>query len=91
MASGDDEVDSYAEEWVRDQLEWGNEWAWCQVCVTAELEGFKGTAWLGGCSYESEDQFTIDGYYTDLCDEAFEDLVRNISETKTRIVKIENL
>jgi len=72
---------------VREDMLW-NDWAWCQVTVRAELEGFEGFAFLGGCSYKSEADFTEGGYYTDLCDEAFEDLLRNIDETKTRIVNL---
>ena len=66
------------------------EWAWCAVTVVAELNGFKGYAYLGGCSYKSEKDFTeAGGYYDDLCDEAYEDLVRAVEETRTRLVALE--
>jgi hypothetical protein len=79
MASGDDEVDRQAEQWVKDQLNRGNEWAWCYVRVVATWaapngETFTGAAGLGACSYESEKDFREGGYYPDLCDEALADL-----------------
>jgi hypothetical protein len=51
----DDEEDAKQEAWVRDQLDRGNQAAWCYVSVSAKLEGFEGRAGVGGCSYESED------------------------------------
>lgn len=91
-ASGDREVDRLAEKWVERQVLFeGNEWAWCIVCITAEIEGFEGTAYLGGCSYESEADFKAGGYYEDLCDEAFEDLCRTVEEVRERVVRLGNL
>lgn len=80
--------DQYAVDWIREQQERGNEWAWCCVTVTAELEGFKGEAHLGGCAYEDEAQFKIDGYYEDLCHEALSDLESVIDDTRRRLARI---
>jgi hypothetical protein len=65
MASGDDEVDATQEQWVRDQLDGGNEWAWCMVEVVARWKGWEGRDTLGGCSYLSREDFCRDenGYY----------------------------
>ena len=82
------EMNQYALDWIQEQLERGNEWAWCCVTVTAELEGFKGKAHLGGCAYEDERQFKIDGYYEDLCAEAKADLERVINDTRERLARI---
>ncbi len=61
MASGDDELDREAEQWIEDQLNRGNEWAWCCARVTATIEfqghTFEGETYLGCCSYESEADF----------------------------------
>lgn len=57
MASGQDDVDREAEEWIASQLADGNEWAWCLTCVVATWEGYTGKAYLGGCSYLSEADF----------------------------------
>lgn len=57
----DPETDRKQEQWIRDQLAAGNQWAWCTAIVTAtvEMDGVKfiGTATLGCCSYESEADF----------------------------------
>ena len=67
MASGDDEADREAEQWIHRQLDNGNDWAWCTVRVTAEFEGLLGDDYLGCCSYKSEDDFKQPGgYYDDM-------------------------
>ncbi len=57
MASGQEDMDREAEEWIASQLADGNEWAWCLSRVVATWEGFTGDAYLGGCSYLSEADF----------------------------------
>jgi hypothetical protein len=53
----DDELVPY----VREQMAAGNEWAWCQVTVTASVgrdnQRFTGGDFLGGCSYRNEEDF----------------------------------
>lgn len=68
----DPETDRKAEQWIRDELESGNVWAWCQVEVVCTFEGFSGEDHLCGCSYESEESFREDGgYFDDMKVEAF--------------------
>lgn len=55
-----------------------NEWAWCSVKVTAKWGGFEGNAYLGGCSYEDEDDFAKGGYLPQMQDEAVAELKRAI-------------
>ena len=77
IASGDDELDAATEDKILADLEAGNVWAWCCVKVTAEWQGFKGTDYLGACSYESEEQFmdTEEGFYLpDMRERALDDL-----------------
>lgn len=74
---------------VREDYDSGNEWAWCQVSVCAHLNGFEGFAFLGGCSYRSEEEFRSSDYFTDMCDEAYEDLLNQIDRTKTVIRKVD--
>ncbi len=67
MASGNEAWDREQEQWVRDQLNSGNEAAWCQVRVIATFvlnptgeelsESFDS---LGGCSYNSERELWLD-------------------------------
>jgi len=70
-----DDIDRQTEDWIAEQLEGGNAWAWCQVLVTARWNGFQGRAALGGCSYESEESFRRPGgYFDDLKAEALDAL-----------------
>ena len=86
MASGDDEEDRKAEQWIKDQLDSGNEWAWCIAKVTARYPGlpFEGVDYLGACSYRSKEEFMAPGdYYDDMKREAKADLLRQIEEVRT--------
>lgn len=78
MASGDEAVDKEAEDWIRDQLDSDNVWAWCTVEVraiwTAPNGAYWGSAVLGCCSYRSREDFMKSGYYTDMKKEALDDL-----------------
>ena len=66
LASGDDDADREAEAAIRERLDRGDEWAWAAVEVTAEWEGLSASDHLGGCSYESEEDFKRDPYYADM-------------------------
>lgn len=86
LVSGDDEQDRAHEQWVRDQLESGNEWAWCTVKVTARFNGFEGSDYLGCCSYLSERDFCeVDGYYPQMREEALSRLNEEIARIDARI------
>lgn len=77
FASGDDDQDRETVKKILDDLEW-NEWAWCTAKVTAKWRGFTGSDYLGGCSYQSKEDFCADGYFADMQAQAFGDLCRNI-------------
>lgn len=51
-----------------------NIWLWCAVTVTAKYKGFEGNAYLGGCAYESEEDFIKGGSYEQMQEEAFDEL-----------------
>jgi len=77
MASGDDDYDLAVEEFIRNELRNGNEWAWCTVRVIARYDGVDsvvGMDFLGCCSYESREQFEACPYCDDMKDQAREDL-----------------
>lgn len=84
----DDDTDRETNEWVRDQLRSGNQWAWgrARVIASVEVDGetFEGSDSLGCCSYLSEQDFRADQYYTDMCAEALADLVRNLRAASNR-------
>ncbi len=78
-------------EWVNEQLEAGNEWAWFCAKVTARVEiggeTFEGHDYLGGCSYESRAAFEINEpghYYHDMRHAALLDLRDNIRAAQDR-------
>lgn len=66
------------------QLENGNEWAWCTVKVECNYRGFTGTAYLGACSYKNHKDFIANsGYYEDMKDKAYQELIRIIKSLKS--------
>lgn len=92
MASGDDQADRDLENEIIERLDRGDLWAWCYVKVTASvtMDGhtFTGSNAIGGCSYfgtdsECEAAFKRD-YYTDLCDEARENLFTDLRDAVSR-------
>lgn len=88
----DDETDREQEQWTRDQLDSGNEWAWCHVTVTAKWKGYAGRDTLGECSYLSEKDFTSPGgYYDQMKAEALADLNRVIQEAYETQKELEKL
>lgn len=81
----DPETDARAEQWIRDQLDAGNEWAWCCARVDASIQigndTITGTDYLGGCSYLSKEDFCQPGgYYDDMKDDARRDLAEKLRE-----------
>lgn len=66
---------------VREQINQGNIWGWCQVTVIAQWTDndgnvHQGRDYLGGCSYLSRRDFMAPGgYYDDMKAEAYERLV----------------
>lgn len=83
-ATDDHEADKKLEDEIIRRLNQGDVWAWASVCVIAECEGFIGKAYLGGCCYEDEADFTRDdGYYPQLKEEALEDLKGSLAHLTT--------
>ena len=70
----EDDLTPAGARWVRKQLYRGNDWAWCQVEVTARWDGLTGKACLGCVSTEGLLDFMNDGTYGDLCAQAYADL-----------------
>ena len=87
LASGDDVQDREAEEWVRSELDAGNDWAWGVVRVTAVHPGlpFVGKAYLGACSYASQEDFERGGYFEDMKAEALADLECQIAAVRAEL------
>jgi hypothetical protein len=82
MASGDDAADKAVEDEILDRLDRGDVWAWAMVKVVAECEGFEGFDTLCGCCYKDEADFKTGGYFEQMKDQAFEDLLNNMGEVE---------
>jgi hypothetical protein len=64
-------LDEQSAKWAKDQLVWGNRWGWCTAVVRAKWHEFEGVAYLGCCSYGSEEDFIANsGYHDDMMVEA---------------------
>lgn len=63
-------TDRETAEWIRSELDSGNVWAWCYVRVRATFRRFTGSDTLGCCSYRSQADFKLCGYYADMQREA---------------------
>lgn len=93
IASDDDALDKKYEDMILERLADGDVWAWAQVEVQATLpDGRMGSAYLGGCSYNNEDEFKRgSGYYEDLIDEAIESAEAQYPAVDTQRKFIEDL
>lgn len=81
VSSGDGVLDTQLENAVIEELE-HNPWAWCVVEVKASWKGLKESTFLGGCSYRSEADFKVGGYYEDMVDEVIKLLFDKANEIK---------
>ncbi len=85
----DEDTDRSNEKWIADQLEAGNDWAWCSVRVSASFRGVVGVDHLGGCSYLSEEDFcTPGGYWDDLKNGALRNLAEQLLEVHATMIEI---
>ena len=81
MASGDKDIDEQCARDIEEQLDAGNEWAWCSVCVRGTFKGLEARDYLGGCSYASEEDFKAPGgYWDDMKGSVLADLQAQLDE-----------
>ena len=85
VASGNDEEDREIEDGIINDLETGDEWAWCTVAVTVRFRDYlEHTEYLGGCSYASRQDFVDNsGYYEDMvetCKEAIRTALARLTD-----------
>lgn len=81
LASGDDVADRAQERWVHDQLDSGNQWAWCTVRLTGRYKGLESVDTLGCCSYLDENDFRQPGgYFDDMQSNVLADLQCQLDE-----------
>lgn len=59
--------------WIESELSMGNTWAWCSVTVIVAFQTFEEREYIGGCSYQNEQEFKAPGgYYDDLVEECID-------------------
>ncbi len=51
-------------------LNTGNPWLWCTVKVTVRYRTLYAHEFLGGCSFESKQEFLLDEYFPDMTHQA---------------------
>jgi len=80
----DEITDKETENWIINELNNGNIWAWCSIEVTAQLdESLSGHDYLGCCSYLSEQNFIdSNNYYADMKYQACFDLACKLLHSK---------
>ena len=80
--SGDEDLDEQTALDIEKKLEY-TEWAWACVKMECHWKGLTGTDYLGGCSYEDEKDFIEhSGYYEDMKQTAYADLIQQIKDLK---------
>lgn len=58
-----------------------NVWKWCMVEVKGTYKGLESSEYLGGCSYDSEEDFINNSeYYNDMCEAVLSDLQKQVEE-----------
>lgn len=85
IESDDKEADREDENKVIEDLNNGNQWAWCIVRVIASVPSIPELTcddYLGACSYQSEKDFKDGGYYDDMCNQTKAELVKRLREIK---------
>ncbi len=83
--SDDKDADERDRREIRRRLDRGDLWAWCCVKVTAKWNGFEGVDYLGGCSYDGDEDFKKGGYWPDMKHEALAELNRSVAETFAKL------
>jgi hypothetical protein len=79
LASGDDKFDKQVEDEIIKRINNGDVWAWCCVEVKATYKSIESdTEYLGACSYADEQDFKTGGYYEDMKQTAYENLLDKI-------------
>lgn len=63
---------------IIEDLNSGNEWAWCCVRVIGTYKGIVANDYLGGCSYPSEEHFRTCDYYEDMKQTVFNQIIEQL-------------
>jgi hypothetical protein len=84
--SGEEEYDQMVEDEILARLEQNDVWAWAMVRVSVEWEGLSSTQYLGGCCYESEEDFRSNsGYFECMVREALDKLNNRLRKLYERM------
>lgn len=85
----DEETDARILADIRRRLADGDVWAWASVEVRASFAGFSASDFLGGCSYESEEDFrTPGGYFDDMREIALRALAEEVKGARDVLAEL---
>lgn len=88
FCSGDDKQDAELVKSIKADLLAGNEWAWCCIKVTGTYYPLGASAYLGGCSYKSKEDFMQEnGYYQDMQQEVLANLQDQVNQMVEHLTK----
>ncbi|MFA5571628.1 MAG: hypothetical protein WDA42_00855 [Candidatus Bathyarchaeia archaeon] len=84
----DEETDAKVEQWIKNQLNSGNPWAWCCVHLRGayvhQEKTYTADDYLGACSYASQEDFEKDGYYEDMKEMIAAEISKQISDEESK-------
>lgn len=78
----DPETDQKIADDINEQLDRGNQWAWCFVEVKVSWRGIEASDSLSACSYKSEEDFKACGYFKDMVATAKRELLNEIESVQ---------
>jgi hypothetical protein len=79
-ATGDDIEDRKTENWIREQLEAGNAWAWCTAIVRVTYhDAIAAETYLGSCSTMGPEQFQATDIFAEMVNECLLELDRKLA------------
>jgi len=84
--SGDAKYDEKIARRIERQLDNGNVFAWCTIEVRANYKGLQASDYLGCCSYKSERDFKIGGYYDDMTSETYGQIIEQLKALRTQTI-----
>lgn len=84
----DEETDKETYDWIINELNHCNRWAWCIVIVTASWQGFIGMDCLGCCSYKNEQAFKDSDYYEDMKTKALANLNQSLQNNDEKLKQL---
>lgn len=92
IASGDEQFDKQYEDGILDRLDSGDEWAWAMVEIRGTWNGISASDYLGGCTYDDEQDFIENsGYYDDMREAVRAEIQKQVEAIAANIAEWEGM